>query len=494
MKKLLLLSFLFVSFIGFSQNYQTIKSSEIHYFGNNDSSYFLATRIDSIEINGLDSIFYSFKTIRNNDTSTIDCYRYLGNSWLGKKTIIQNDGKNVFINKDYDSIFVQTQAVVGDTFLFYQYPSLNYINGVVTNIDTLTTLGTLDSVKTIQIYSNEPSFNLSTTQIRIGKNSGFIEFFPFYNFPNKYEKATTYFGASDSLQSSLTLVGEESSNYGITSLSRFDLYNMEIGDIIQFEETYSNDITDKLHVYTNAILSKLIHTQDSISYEIMTTHYYHLYEENFMQPPTIIDTTWTETTWAIHGTLSKKINIALPEEYYSQYGHQTFYTLSTSSQYCGLHQQEFADGSSDIIDTCSTFFLDGSNDVHGYTTGTGIIESYSSHNSGFPWGFTSYKKKVNYFSDSSTTCGTFNDVGISENNRLQTSFYPNPTSSAINYSVNTNEGISISIFNITGKQVFSISQQNNKGSVSLNELSKGIYIIQFSTNNGHSSSQKLIID
>ncbi|MFK7784534.1 MAG: hypothetical protein AB8B56_05455, partial [Crocinitomicaceae bacterium] len=48
----------------FSQNYQTIQSEQINYYGTHNLDYILATRTDSIEISGSDSVFYSYKTFR----------------------------------------------------------------------------------------------------------------------------------------------------------------------------------------------------------------------------------------------------------------------------------------------------------------------------------------------------------------------------------------------------------------------------------------------
>lgn len=75
-------------------------------------------------MSGLDSIFYSYKTIRNNDTaSTTDCQYLVGPNWYGEKVIIKNNGENLFFNKDSDTIHIQTQAHFEDTFLVYVYPS-----------------------------------------------------------------------------------------------------------------------------------------------------------------------------------------------------------------------------------------------------------------------------------------------------------------------------------------------------------------------------------
>jgi hypothetical protein len=62
MKIIIIILTLGYSFLGFSQNFQTIKSNQINYFGTVLEDYFLATRTDSLEIMGTDSIFYSFKT------------------------------------------------------------------------------------------------------------------------------------------------------------------------------------------------------------------------------------------------------------------------------------------------------------------------------------------------------------------------------------------------------------------------------------------------
>ena len=92
MDKTLLFVFLVISSFSFGQNYQTIKSNEINFFGRDNGKAFLATRTDSVQVEGNDSIFYSFKTLRSNDTMTVGGCQYLAvDSWYGDKVIIKDN-------------------------------------------------------------------------------------------------------------------------------------------------------------------------------------------------------------------------------------------------------------------------------------------------------------------------------------------------------------------------------------------------------------------
>jgi hypothetical protein len=89
MKIILLFIISTMSFSLLAQNYQTIKSTDINYFGSASMNYILATRTDSIELSGTDSVFYSYKTLREPDASTTEaCEFFAGPNWYGSKVVI----------------------------------------------------------------------------------------------------------------------------------------------------------------------------------------------------------------------------------------------------------------------------------------------------------------------------------------------------------------------------------------------------------------------
>lgn len=73
-------------------------------------------------------------------------------------------------------------------------------------------------------------------------------------------------------------------------------------------------------------------------------------------------------------------------------------------------------------------------------------------------------------------CVSFNTIGLEENS-LQLSLYPNPTNEKLN--IEAGETISkIVIYDLTGKQVVEQSIQANVTTISVDQLTKGIYTLQ----------------
>ena len=108
MKKPILNSVLFLvlSISAFSQNFQCINNNSIHYF--TDGEFVKAIQIDSVVVEGDNSVFYNYPTLAETEDS--DCYTQNGPSWIGRKMIAKPDGDNVFYNMDSLPITVKTLA------------------------------------------------------------------------------------------------------------------------------------------------------------------------------------------------------------------------------------------------------------------------------------------------------------------------------------------------------------------------------------------------
>ena len=92
------------------------------------------------------------------------------------------------------------------------------------------------------------------------------------------------------------------------------------------------------------------------------------------------------------------------------------------------------------------------------------------------------------------------DYSITTDNNLndyttnQLSIYPNPASKAIliKYNESDNSTISLNIYNVIGKLVYSKSVTENEQRIDLENLSDGIYTVECISKNGR-EVQKLII-
>ena len=253
MKKLLLFIIFLSPFCCKAQNYQCLQSGVKHYFLNGNN-YLRGIRIDSVRTIGDTTFYYPFHTPRGiwypgvgGPVTGLDSN---GGSWLGKKVAQLTDGTFLFDNLWGDTVIIDVQAALGDSWLFYRDTSGLYYKATVTSIDTMTFLGILDSVKTITINSyHDGALNTSDSlngfQIVLSKNNGFVQVFDLYTFP--YHSEAVVYGTADADfyldQSLLTPPGYFSTSPGVNNsiyklatfinptISQLDDWN--IGDVFE---------------------------------------------------------------------------------------------------------------------------------------------------------------------------------------------------------------------------------------------------------------------
>ncbi|MCX6268713.1 MAG: hypothetical protein NTW16_15400 [Bacteroidetes bacterium] len=156
MKKLLFPLFFFWVNMLPAQNFQNICSPGITFY-KDYSDNLKAFRRDSVFITGSDTLFVSYNAIRD---TTGEC-RDVGNgSVLGRKIIKKSNGFFCFFNRYQDSIFINTQATLNQTWKFCSLPSNSYIQAQVTSIITDSVLGATDQVKVITFQAKNSGNNL----------------------------------------------------------------------------------------------------------------------------------------------------------------------------------------------------------------------------------------------------------------------------------------------------------------------------------------------
>ena len=79
-------------------------------------------------------------------------------------------------------------------------------------------------------------------------------------------------------------------------------------------------------------------------------------------------------------------------------------------------------------------------------------------------------------------------AGVEDNNTLNVSLYPNPTSSSLHLSA-PNRIKSVAIYNLLGKEVISLKINKNSESIDVSNLASGIYIIKYSIDNAFSTAK-----
>ncbi len=191
MKKLILFLLLLAGNHCNAQNYACLQNGTPHYFINGNG-YLRGIRIDSVKTYPDSTVYYPFHTPRgayNISPGPPAVLNKDGGSWLGKKVTQLTDGTFIFDNYFTDSIVViQTQAKAGDSWVFYKDTGSLYYNATVVSTDTMTVLGSVDSIKQILITAQNaagvvPSDSLNNLKITLSKNSGFVQVFDLYTFP-----------------------------------------------------------------------------------------------------------------------------------------------------------------------------------------------------------------------------------------------------------------------------------------------------------------------
>ena len=283
MKKVFLFTLLFSAYFCSAQNYQCLQSGVKHYFINGNG-YLRGIRIDSVKTYADSVVYYPFHTPRGsyNFPPPAPVLDPNGGSWLGKKVLALNDGTFIFDSYWNDSVIIKTQANIGDTWTFYSDTSSLWYKATIIGIDTMTILGTVDSIKKILVTAQNPSGivtsdPLDSFQIFLSKNNGFVQVFDLYTFP--YHKPDSIYrgGLDFYLDRSTCAYSIINSTYGgsppnaaVTLFRLVDfinpneqqLYNWNVGDIIKSDHEEGDP-------YHGPLITQLM---DSVTDKVISGH------------------------------------------------------------------------------------------------------------------------------------------------------------------------------------------------------------------------------
>ena len=248
MKKIVLALLLSLPFAGYSQNYQCLQAGVKHYFLNSNS-YLRGIRIDSVTTSGSITNYFPFHTPRGTYITTLGGSNVLdsaGGSWLGKKVMQLSDGTFLFDNLWHDTVVIKTLANVGDNWVFWRDTIGYYYDAQLTGMDTMTILGSLDSVKTINITAFDtsgsvPADHMNNFKIILSKNNGFVQVFDLYTFPYQPNPYNTFFpfGYDYFFDRVISGTGGPSAANSVFSLTTLinptykQLYNWNTGDVFE---------------------------------------------------------------------------------------------------------------------------------------------------------------------------------------------------------------------------------------------------------------------
>lgn len=494
MKKLLLyLLFFFFSLpLARGQNYQTLKSNQTHYFSQSSDLYALATRTDSIETFGGDSIFYSFKTARRDDSSAF-CEFTLQAPWYGKRVLIKNNGLNEYYNRFDEKISFNTQADLLDSMLVYTYSSGERIHGIVSDHDTMSFLGFHDSVKTIVLHDEMPNSTFDNQELKISKNHGWVAVLPFFSFPSDYypDLSANNSFINQHITTSMDLIGMENPRVGITRLTNKEVYEMEVNDEIRRTGGSNNVSSGWPGNFTSwKRIEKLIQKTPLGNDKIKLT-FHRQYGYNNPQIDTISITVKID---------SEYYNSYLPEEYYFRNDFQSavthnFITTGTCNRILEGsigHSLDFTTDSSNTTindSTCIVYNLETNHYIQGVLQGLGPAFYYAEY---FGGGYEVSNGNINSFSLKGDTCGVLWIFGENEYQSPSFTLFPNPSSSFIQIESDSEYEKLISIYDLNGRLILEKQMTGQSFRLELPDLRNGIYILELKEEN-YSSHQKIMI-
>ncbi|MFC0878252.1 T9SS type A sorting domain-containing protein [Saccharicrinis sp. FJH2] len=465
-----------------AQNYQSVISNRTAYF-EGDNGYISCIRIDSVKFD-TDSILYPMKSIRQLD---YDCFTPYGDSWIGGKVIVNDNGINLFFNKNHDTIRIETRAKLNDEWTAFYLTDSITIKAAITKHDTLHFMGLIDSVKTIDFAAYDKNMNpveinkKSKWQMKISKNYGLVQTFDMYYFTLSDEEYS-YF---QSVPDSYILAGLSSPKIGVQNLTWFDVYDFNIGDELhitdvsmQLDFDYSSESINKsIFIYFDKVS-----TSSSITYKISRK------ESKYK------DYDGVKTFEYIHDTITQTIvsnelfdNYLPGEPVFYENSAKTFSMISDNvkidlSPYMEIYKTEDSCWANGIWDGCfpENRFYKGLGGPYYYCEYAGYSE-----------------RKLVYYKKGDIEWGTPLVITAIDEKQAENkiNIYPNPTSDVITIeSNNVTEEIFFELTDLNGRQILEKELKSNSEIIKLMDLEPGIYIYTIRNSNNIYKTDKLIIE
>ena len=482
--------FLISSLGGFTQNYQSVKSGFTHFFLD-ETGEDHGMLMDSVSVFGTDSIFTNHFTVRQLVDGRLNVPVA---GWLGEKTIIKPTGENLFFNAGGDTILIETQAQLNDTWNLFKLNPSSYLEATVLSVGTETILGSSVDIKTISLQRKDYSGTLlnhplNGKTIQLSNSLGIIQGLDFYLFPN------------DTTQ--IEIAGMENPTIGIHRLTPEEAYDFEVGDEFHYE--YEKNANDGSSPHFEKRIERVTSVNnDPNGRRIMFDVW--MWVRRFDGQPSPL--TLIEESIYINDSLilsepwfSSPLTDAMPN---------SAEDLDTSSGYLHYTPTEFhyfetshipaltfqgSDNSHYEIDSVgfwSSAIFSGW-DYSTTTYGNGIGRTYWTHQIGNGVDYLDETEELTYFKKGTQEWGTpftiseIMDVGNVQA-EINYTLYPNPIKSGSLLQLEKQRE-QVEIFDLSGKLIRSVK---NSTVVETNGLPSGIYLVKIKTDSSI-STQKLVV-
>lgn len=519
---------LLCSIMDYAQNYNCLQSGQKKYFINGNG-YVRGIRIDSVGASGGDVIYYPYRTKRmSNYLMGMGGASAIGGSWLGKKVIRHADGTYLFDNL-WDTVIIKTQANPGDSWLFFNDTTNLYYTATVTSADTMTIMGTPDSIKRITITADSagivhPIDPVNNFQIILSKNHGFVQVFDLYTFP--YHRPDTMIYVSPHAYRNIRFIdyyldvvlgnmgscdlgcsdNPPDTNNSVFHLFSFynpthaDIYDFAVGDV--FESHFSVNSYMEPYYYQAFTLDSILTKTVNPSNLAYTGHEHAMVINMTSTYPTFAwDTTYVSNPFNAMGDTSVLINMqTMPEEWNAG---NLFHYFPKSIPLAPLCDSPAAyeidvdykgtgfgyDGTVYRASSSSTTYSMG----YGLT-GKSVFDAIAGQEQN--QGYVYYKKNT-------STCGTFINVlkpgyegvkNINPDNVVSIS--PNPANDQLKITINrTNSNNTfISVYDMSGRCIYRTDAGiQNELAINTSSWIDGLYMVIVQDNEGIVKKEKVVI-
>lgn len=491
----IVLCFAFLFFLSvsvFAQNWRTVNPNDTVYFratlpdpcpicGNTVYGTLRMIFVDSVRTNNGDSLYYFYKTARSGRyiPNNNGCADTAAASWMGSYCVRRTSGVEYYFNLFSDTISINTEAAIGDTWIMGKDTSGNIFHATVITVDTATIDGVLDSVKTINLQAlngaNIVATFYDTIPVRWSKNHGWINPLDWFDFPyttldnqwmgmflpNSYERLQAAFKAKDYKQVDLSWKYAPGNEW--TYVSHTSSYLGNSSDISYHDSVVSSSLINQYKIFvtikrssldTPAYIYSTTITVDSLPYNPVRNFVYPEYKQ-----------------WNI-ADIYQGVFSGSKDQHYKilPFCDDRDILYYTNSSFMGgiLSGSCWQIGAS--ISGFSTF-------EYSYLEGFGQkAYRYSVYypNSWDSWEYT-------YIKIGNCTIGSYTPVGINEVYRSEYSIsvVPNPATNNVNINV-SEKSVQLAVYDMMGRVVRNENLSNGSNILSIEELPAGLYLLRFS--------------
>ena len=439
-----------------------------------DSSYVFA-KIDSVVIDGFDSIFYFNRFLDTLNAGS--CYALNGDTTiLGYKMIKKDDiyGTHVFFNNNGDSIFIRNKIADGDVWHMYTWPDGSYVKATVINYIPFSPLpDTPDSIYRVQLNvftlagMSVPDSFPNQTKIDLSKDHGLIEFFDFRIFPspgdsNKY------------LLRGLTNPYEHKADVDAKKA-----FGFETGYEYHYREEVAPDLASgadkRISAWKYFVMDKF-ESASEVSYTMERVLFDTLFTDGTPSSNITWDTVTVTYEYADYGFLDtlelcvfEAINFGYSDwikedTIYKGIAHKYVYDWFTYDDETGCLDNP------DNISQPEQLYGDGLGLMH-YMDSTDAENHYKLDMVYFHVGLLEWGEPYDF---------SILDLSVENNYANAISVYPNPAQDKIILKLQNPDIYKVHIYSIEGKLVLSTNSSDNseKMEISVNALNSGYYLME----------------